>query len=190
MKQSKLKAPSFLSFIIFITLNFNNVNGFITSCTRRLVLMMPTRTSTRTRTRTRIGTNKRTTSTRIRISRSSSSSENFSVVIGKGSTLNLEGNGTLTFSDSLLVEGTLIGKLKCLHDVHKYRTNDDNDYDDDDDDDNITLVKIGLQGELHADVNCVSNLVIDGVLRGDVMCKTVVIGSTAHVIGDIVAEEM
>ena len=137
-----------------------------------------------TRTRARIGTTR--TRTRISISRSSSSSENFSVVIGKGSTLNLEGNGTLTFSDSLLVEGTLKGKLKCLHDINKYRTNDD----DNDDDDNITLVKIGLQGELHADVNCVSNLVVDGVLRGDVMCKTVVIGSTAHVIGDIVAEEM
>jgi len=144
-----------------------------------------------TRTRARIGTTR--TRTRISISRSSSSSENFSVVIGKGSTLNLEGNGTLTFSDSLLVEGTLKGKLKCLHDINKYRTNDDDNDDDDDDedeDDNITLVKIGLQGELHADVNCVSNLVVDGVLRGDVMCKTVVIGSTAHVIGDIVAEEM
>jgi cytoskeletal protein CcmA (bactofilin family) len=184
MKQSRLRDPSFLLFIIFITLNFNNVNGFITSSTRPLLVM------TRTSTRKRIGTSsRRTASTRISISKSSSSSENFSVVIGKGSTLNLEGNGTLTFSDSLLVEGTLKGKLKCLHDINQHRTNND-DNDDDDDDNNITLVKIGLQGELHADVNCVSNLVVDGVLRGDVMCKTVVIGSTAHVIGDIVAEEM
>ena len=68
-------------------------------------------------------------------------------------------------------------------------TSDDND-DNANDEHDITLVKIGAQGELHAHVNCVSNLVIDGVLRGNVICKTVVIGSTAHVIGDIVAEEM
>jgi len=103
------------------------------------------------------------------------SADNFSVVIGKGSALNLQGDGILTFSDSLLVEGTLIGNLKCLRDENSLEN---------------TFVKIGAEGELYSDVKCVSAVEVLGKLTGDIDCQQLNIGPGAQVIGNIRAGSM
>ena len=100
--------------------------------------------------------------------------EEYSVVIGKGSTLDLEGDGTLTFADSLLVEGTLIGSLKCLRDSSLENT----------------LVKIGIEGELQADVQNIAIVEVLGKLTGDVFCRQLIIGPGAQVVGNIMTEFM
>uniref|UniRef100_A0A7S3V973 Polymer-forming cytoskeletal protein n=1 Tax=Chaetoceros debilis TaxID=122233 RepID=A0A7S3V973_9STRA len=134
--------------------------------------------------------------------------DDFSVVIGKNSMLNLEGDGHLTFSDSLLVEGTLVGNLKCLVDVNAHVDTDfHGDYahrsiiEANDEDEpgtsssspssstplTPTLVKIGTEGELHADVKCVSTVEVWGKLVGDAHCDTLMVAPGAVIIGDISA---
>ena len=114
-----------------------------------------------------------------RLSLSSSSSEEapsenqFSVVIGKRSALNLDSDGTLTFSDSLSVEGSLSGRLECLC------YNSEN-----------TLVRIGPEGELQADVKCVAMVEVLGTLIGNVHCQRLLVGPNARVIGDIITESL
>lgn len=110
--------------------------------------------------------------------------EKFSVVIGKGSTLNLEGDGTLTFSESLLVEGTLIGRLRCL------QSSSDAEFLLENLQRHETKVKIGPEGELQADIHCVKNVEVQGLLKGNVCCHSLVVSKGASVIGDIMAEEI
>jgi len=104
--------------------------------------------------------------------------ETYSQVIGTGSTLSLEGEGTLTFEESLLIQGTFIGKLNCTG-----ICNDDCD----EDECLTTTVKVGLGGVLLSDVNCVMNVDIDGKLIGDAICDRIRIGPTAELYGDITA---
>ena len=101
------------------------------------------------------------------------SENNFSVVIGKGSDLNLDSVGTLTFSDSLLVEGSLSGRLECLC----YNSKD-------------THVKIGVEGKLRADVKCVAMVEVLGSLTGDVHCQHLIVGPGAEVLGNITTESL
>ncbi len=99
--------------------------------------------------------------------------QNFSVVIGKKSDLKLDIDGTLTFSSSLLVEGSLSGRLKCL----SYNSRD-------------TYVKIGVEGELRADVKCVAMVEVLGRLTGDVYCKHLIVREGAEVVGNVTTETM
>lgn len=101
------------------------------------------------------------------------SSENFSVVIGKGSALNLDGDGSLTFQDSLLVDGSLAGNLKCLADSFE-----------------DTLVRVGIGGELLADINCVAVVQVFGSVTGNIHCQQLIVGPGASIVGNIVSEKM
>jgi cytoskeletal protein CcmA (bactofilin family) len=113
--------------------------------------------------------------------------EKYSVVIDRNTILNLEGDGTLTFSESLLVEGKLIGGLRCLQTSledtpeNLFHQNQ-NDCD--------TKVKIGMTGEIHADITCVKNVEVLGVVKGNIHCHSLVVGKHASIIGDITVEQM
>ncbi len=112
-------------------------------------------------------------------------SEIFSLIIDKESILNLEQNdneknGTLEFSKSLLIEGTVIGKLHCTY----Y-------YDNKSDFAGSTFLKIGDDGELRGNVeNCVMSVDILGKLVGDVHCDKLYVGKKAVLIGNVKARSM
>jgi len=112
--------------------------------------------------------------------------ESYSVIIGKNSCLNLEGDGTLTFSKSLLVEGKLICRLRCLHDGSTVKTMVDNQQHDA----STTKVKVGVEGELQADISCIQNVQVLGIVRGDINCHSLMLGKHASVIGNIVAQDI
>ena len=157
----KQKRFGIITFILFIALHYSN--GFISPMNRRLVMTHVSSLS---------NSNNESTDIIPLV-------EQYSVVIGKGSAINLEGAGTLNFSDTLLVEGTLRGRLRCLR-------QDDLD----DDQDSMTVVTIGPEGELQADVKCVRHVDVYGTLRGDVLCESVIIRRGASFIGNIIASDM
>ena len=119
--------------------------------------------------------------------------QQYSVVIGKGSILNLENDGTLTFSKSLLVEGTLIGNLQCTcTSLDSYHNCNNDNIDEKEVNCMDTSVMIGKEGQLTAHiVNCgVAKLNVQGQLIGDVHCDKLIVGKYAVLIGDIKVRSM
>lgn len=118
-------------------------------------------------------------------------SGNFSLIIDKESILNLEQNdkknGTLEFAKSLLIEGTVIGKLHCTY----YDNQSDIAGSTGASCDASTFLKIGDDGELRANVeNCVMNVDVLGKLIGDVHCDKLYVGKKAVLIGNVKARSM
>lgn len=112
----------------------------------------------------------------------------YSVIIGKGSSLNLEGAGTLTFSHTLRVDGFLRADLECTR--SSSTIHEDGQEPMEEEEFELTGVVIGPDGELHADISSVDYVQVFGKLIGSVVCDRLIMGPNGELAGDVLTKFM
>ena len=94
--------------------------------------------------------------------------QKFGVSIGAGSSLNIPGQGVLSFNTGLLIEGSVNAELSCTQPGPG------------------TCVRIAEGGTLEGDITCAETVEIHGKLLGNIECSYLTITEGAEIVGDII----